>query len=79
MCEVTQVAPIHLAIMAGNLETIQELLVCGAVLDLADHSGNNVFHYAAKSDSPKVIQVKCMKSHVKFFACIFKPLSTTIL
>ena len=57
MCEVTQVAPVHLAIISGNLDTIQELLVCGVQLDLADHIGNNVFHYAAKSETPKVIQV----------------------
>ena len=57
MCEVTQAAPIHIAIESAHVECIQELLVCGARLDLADRSGDNVFHYAAKCSDPNIIQV----------------------
>lgn len=62
MCEDTQIAPIHLAILNGNLDTIQELLIAGVHLDLADSTGNNVFHYAAKANSPKIIQVSILVS-----------------
>ena len=45
------------AIDTGNIECIQELIICGAKLDLADAQGNNVFHYAAKCSNSTAIQV----------------------
>lgn len=63
-CEVTQATPIHIAIEAGHMNCIQELLVCGAKLDLADRSGDNVFHYAAKTNNANIIQVCEMYFHV---------------
>jgi calcium-independent phospholipase A2 len=61
VCDVTQALPIHIAIESGHMECIQELLVCGVKLDLADRSGDNVFHYAAKSDNANNIQMLASK------------------
>ena len=49
--------PIHVAVEAGRIETIQELIVMGVRVDVADKQGDNVFHYAARCNNPKVTQV----------------------
>ena len=41
----------------GNYEVIQELLLLGIRLNVADREGENVFHYAAKICDSKVLQV----------------------
>ena len=48
------------AIEGGNLAVIQELIIKGVDLDLADSEGRNVFHYAASGNNPAVIQVCCV-------------------
>jgi calcium-independent phospholipase A2 len=52
-----QTSPVQLAAESEDLETIQELLIAGANLTLANHEGNNVFHYAAKTKDPTITQV----------------------
>ena len=58
--ETTQVTPIMLAVESENLSTVQELIICGVQLNLADNQGDNVFHYAAKCENATVIQVSVL-------------------
>ncbi len=60
VCETTGVAPIHVAVNTGNYEVIQELLLVGVKLNVADRHGENVFHYAAKICDSKVLQVRAL-------------------
>ena len=64
VCESTGVAPIHVAVNTGNYEVIQELLLLGIKLNVADREGENVFHYAAKICDSKVLQVCRINSSV---------------
>ena len=57
VCDTTQVTPIHVAVESANYEMIQEMLVCGVKLNYADKNGENVFHYAAKLQDSKILQV----------------------
>ncbi|KAI0236965.1 85/88 kDa calcium-independent phospholipase A2 [Lamellibrachia satsuma] len=58
----TKVTPVMVAIEGGNLAVIQELIIKGVDLDLADSEGRNVFHYAASGNNPAVIQLLASKS-----------------
>ena len=60
VCGETMQAPIHVAMDAGHIECIQEIIVSGSQLHLVDGSGNSVFHYAAKVGNPRIIQA-CLK------------------
>lgn len=55
--EVDQTSPIQLAVQAEHLSTVQELIISGANLTMADHEGNNVYHYASKVQDNTIIQV----------------------
>ena len=55
--ETSQILPIQVAIETGNIDVIQELIISGVQLNMADTNGNNVYHSAAKCSSPSVIQV----------------------
>ncbi|ELT90707.1 hypothetical protein CAPTEDRAFT_216660 [Capitella teleta] len=59
--ETLQTSPVQLAVESEDLETIQELLIAGVNLTLADHEGNNVFHYAAKAKNPTITQYLASK------------------
>ncbi|XP_066452352.1 85/88 kDa calcium-independent phospholipase A2 isoform X2 [Eleutherodactylus coqui] len=52
--------PLHLACKKGDTECIQELVEeCQARKDIADFNGETVFHYAARQNSPRVIEILC--------------------
>ena len=53
----TKITPLMVAIESGNLAVVQELIIKGVDIDLADIDGRNVFHYAASCSDPAVIQV----------------------
>ena len=56
----TKITPLMVAIESGNLAVVQELIIKGVDIDLADIDGRNVFHYAASCSEPAVIQVWVM-------------------
>ncbi|XP_061868433.1 85/88 kDa calcium-independent phospholipase A2 isoform X2 [Colius striatus] len=49
--------PLHLACRRGDVECLLELLECHARVDITDHSGETVFHYAVRGNSPHVIEL----------------------
>ena len=49
--------PVMVAVAAGQVECVQELLIMGVPLNMADHHGENVFHYAARNKNNSIIQV----------------------
>ncbi|XP_056379915.1 85/88 kDa calcium-independent phospholipase A2 isoform X2 [Hyla sarda] len=52
--------PLHLACKKGDIECIQELVEeCQAKEDIADFSGETVYHYAARQNNPRVIEILC--------------------
>ena len=53
----TKITPVMVAIECGNLAVVQELIIKGVDINLADIDGRNVFHYAASCSDPAVIQV----------------------
>lgn len=56
-CAITKMTPVMSAIMAGQGQTVTELVLCGALLNACDMYGASVFHYAVKSD-PAIITVR---------------------
>ena len=46
------------AIETEHADCVQELVISGVKLNLADADGNNVYHYAAKCADPRPIQVR---------------------
>ena len=53
------ILPIHIAIETDNYDCVKELIVRGAKVNLADKDGRNVFHYAARGNDQRIIQVDC--------------------
>ncbi|XP_077133553.1 85/88 kDa calcium-independent phospholipase A2 isoform X2 [Ranitomeya variabilis] len=52
--------PLHLACKKGDIECIQELVEeCQAREDIADVNGETVYHYAARQNNPRVIEILC--------------------
>ncbi|KAM9324078.1 85/88 kDa calcium-independent phospholipase A2 [Gastrophryne carolinensis] len=51
--------PLHLACKKGDVDCIQELIECQARQDIADSNGETVFHYAARQNNPRVIEILC--------------------
>ncbi|XP_075039063.1 85/88 kDa calcium-independent phospholipase A2 isoform X2 [Mixophyes fleayi] len=52
--------PLHLACKKGDVECIQELVEeCHAKQDIADSNGETVYHYAARQNNPRVIEILC--------------------
>ncbi|XP_075177935.1 85/88 kDa calcium-independent phospholipase A2 isoform X4 [Anomaloglossus baeobatrachus] len=52
--------PLHLACKKGDVECIQELVEeCQAREDIADFNGETVYHYAARQNNPRVIEILC--------------------
>ncbi|XP_069823335.1 85/88 kDa calcium-independent phospholipase A2 isoform X2 [Dendropsophus ebraccatus] len=52
--------PLHLACKKGDTECIQELVEeCQAREDIADFNGETVYHYAARQNNPRVIEILC--------------------
>ncbi|XP_073500388.1 85/88 kDa calcium-independent phospholipase A2 isoform X2 [Phyllobates terribilis] len=52
--------PLHLACKKGDIECIQELVEeCQARQDIADFNGETVYHYAARQNNPRVIEILC--------------------
>ncbi len=42
----------------SSYAVVQELVICGANLNMADSSGNNVFHYASGCPDCNIVQVR---------------------
>ncbi|XP_073405618.1 85/88 kDa calcium-independent phospholipase A2 isoform X2 [Dendrobates tinctorius] len=52
--------PLHLACKKGDIECLQELVEeCQAREDIADVNGETVYHYAARQNNPRVIEILC--------------------
>ncbi|KFV68887.1 85/88 kDa calcium-independent phospholipase A2 [Dryobates pubescens] len=49
--------PMHLACRKGDTECLLELLACHARVDTTDRSGETVFHYAVRGNSPHIIEL----------------------
>ncbi|XP_077979485.1 85/88 kDa calcium-independent phospholipase A2-like isoform X2 [Glandiceps talaboti] len=49
--------PLHVACMMGNVECMKELLDWGARIDAQDSNGDSVFHYAARNDHHRYIEI----------------------
>lgn len=50
------VAPLHLAAMNGNIETVQILIRAGAALDIQDASGATALHWAAFKGHEAIVE-----------------------
>ncbi|KID93405.1 ankyrin repeat protein, partial [Metarhizium majus ARSEF 297] len=50
------VAPLHLAAMNGNIETVQILIRAGAALDIQDASGTTALHWAAFKGHEAIVE-----------------------
>ncbi|KAH0596363.1 hypothetical protein MHUMG1_05479 [Metarhizium humberi] len=50
------VAPLHLAAMNGNIETVQLLIRAGAALDIQDASGTTALHWAAFKGHEAIVE-----------------------
>ncbi|KAH7378533.1 ankyrin repeat-containing domain protein, partial [Cadophora sp. MPI-SDFR-AT-0126] len=46
---------LHLASLAGHLDTVKALLSQGSVIEIADDEGRTVLHYAAKSRNTQIV------------------------
>ena len=53
----SRVTPLMVAIEGGSLAVVQELIIKGVDIDVADARGRNVFHYAAMGTNTAIIQV----------------------
>ncbi|XP_040262802.1 85/88 kDa calcium-independent phospholipase A2 isoform X2 [Bufo bufo] len=52
--------PLHLACKKGDIECIQELVEeCQARAEISDFNGETVYHYAARQNNPRVIEILC--------------------
>ncbi|XP_043924421.1 85/88 kDa calcium-independent phospholipase A2 isoform X2 [Protopterus annectens] len=52
--------PLHLACKKGDVDCIRELVdECQVRLDLVDNNAETVFHYAAKQDNFRVVEILC--------------------
>ncbi|OCT85526.1 85/88 kDa calcium-independent phospholipase A2 [Xenopus laevis] len=52
--------PLHLACKKGDINCIQVLVEeCQARQDIADQSGETVYHHAAQQNNPRVIEILC--------------------
>ena len=56
-CEASMCTPVMVAVAAGRTDCVKELIVMGVPLNMADHQGENVFHYAARVHDPEIIKV----------------------
>jgi WD40 repeat protein len=49
-------APIHLAVVEGNINVVEQLMLGGANANLPDGSGNTPLHLASKAGQPEVVK-----------------------
>ena len=55
--DTTGITPLQVAIETENIDSIKEMVLCGARLDAVDREGCTVFHYAARTSKEEIIQV----------------------
>ncbi|KAK2189705.1 hypothetical protein NP493_99g04025 [Ridgeia piscesae] len=57
----SRVTPLMVAIEGGSLAVVQELIIKGVDIDVADARGRNVFHYAATGSNTAIIKLLAAK------------------
>jgi len=58
------------AIEGGSLAVVQELIIKGVDIDVADARGRNVFHYAATGSNTAIIKVFVLVTRKIFIAVV---------